>query len=337
MSVSGSRMMRYGFAALIGVGAGALASAQADDAVPVPQAAVQALNRVSGGPHPGFRANHAKGVMLTGHFTASKDAATITKAAHLQGGGSIPALVRFSDATGIPNIPDADPGTSIHGMAIRFQLPNQVNTDIVAINATSFVVATPQDFVALNNAIADTKGVTTHPTPIEAFLKTHPKTLAWVQTPRPAPESFSTVAFYGLNAFKFTNAAGKSQFGRYQILPLAGEHALTDAQVKTALPNYLMDDIQKRVKETPVKFRLMLQLAGPGDALNDPTVMWPANRTVMELGTITIDGVVKDQVGEQKKIMFNPLALVPGIDPSDDPVLAVRPAAYAISYAQRLN
>lgn len=48
------------------------------------------------------------------------------------------------------------------------------------------------------------------PTPIEQFLGSHPAALRFVTTPRPAPDSFGTLAFYGVNAFKFTNAKGVS-------------------------------------------------------------------------------------------------------------------------------
>ena len=45
--------------------------------------------------------------------------------------------------------------------------------------------------------------------------------------------------------------------------------------------------------------------------------------------------MVKDQVAAQKSIMFSPLNLQPGIEPSADPVLLARPAAYAVSFSQR--
>jgi catalase len=340
MRTTGTPTLRT-IAAALAVMLGTLGAAQAattlDSTVPVPQAAVAAFNRLSGGPHPGFRANHAKGVLLTGHFTASKDAASLSKAAHLAAGQSVPVIVRFSDAGGVPNIPDTDPNTGVHGMAIRFTLPGQSFTDIVALSASVFPVATPEEFVAMLNAIADSGAAKTHPTPIETFFQGHPRAAAWATTPRPPPESFATVEFYGLNSFKFTNAAGVAQFGRYQIVPVAGVHALPEAQVKTASPNYLMDDIQKRVSQAPVKFRVLVQLAGSGDAIIDPSIAWPASRPTVELGTITIDGVSKDQVGEQKRLMFNPLAVPPGIEPSQDPVLLIRPAAYAVSFAQRVN
>jgi catalase len=317
----------------------ALAAARADtpNAVPVPQAAVSALNRLAGGPHPGFRANHAKGVLLTGHFSAAPQAKTLSKAAHFAAGRSVPVLVRFSDATGVPDIPDADPNTAVHGMAIRFTLPDQSSTDIVALSASVFPVATPEDFVAMLTAIGDSQKSTAHPSPIEAFFKSHPKADAWAHTPRPPPQSFASLAFYGLNAFKFTNAAGQVTYARYQIVPAAGEHALSTEEVKDVSHNYLMDDIQKRIAQGPVKFQLRAQRAGAGDDVNDPSVAWLAGRPTVELGTLTLDGVAKDQVGEQKRIMFNPLSLVAGIEPSQDPVLLVRPAAYAISFAQRVG
>jgi len=158
-----------------------------------------------------------------------------------------------------------------------------------------------------------------------------------VSTPRPAPESFATLAFYGINAFKFTNAGGVSRYGRYQIRPAAGEHALSDAAAAKAAPDYLMDDLPRRIAKGPVKFRLLVQLAQPGDPVNDPTVVWPADRKLLELGTISLTGTVKDQVAEQKALMFNPLSLLAGIEPSDDPVLLARPAAYGVSFSRRLQ
>lgn len=306
-----------------------------DSSVPLPQAAVAALNRVAGGPHPGYRANHAKGVLLTGYFTATKDAASVSKAAHLQPNRKVPVLVRFSDPTGIPNLPDADPHASPHGMAIRFTLPDGSSTDIVALSASYFPVAKPEQFVELTNAIADSPPGTKSPTPVDVFMKSHPKADAWAHVSRPPPQSFATLGFFGINAFKFTNAAGLTRFGRYLIVPEAGEQALSPEQAKAATPDYLMNEIQQRVAKGPVTFRLRVQLASPGDPTDDPTVVWPAGRPVADLGTITIDGVAKDQVGEQKRIMFTPLALVDGIAPSNDPILLIRPAAYAVSFAQR--
>jgi catalase len=312
------------------------AAAEAPPATkPLPVALVGALNNLSGGPHPGFRANHAKGVLVTGTFTPARTAPSLSKAAHFA--KPVPVLVRFSDATGVPTLPDADPNASPHGIAIRFQMAGGAYTDIVSISANGFPVATPEDFLAFLTAAGQSGPGTAKPTPIEKFLDTHPAALAFVSTPRPPPVSFATLAFYGVDAFKFTNAKGVSRYARYQILPLAGEHALDEADAKQADPNYLMDELPKRIAKAPVKYRLMAQVAAPGDPVDDPTKVWPADRELIELGTISLTDTAKDQVAAQKTLMFNPLLLTAGIEPSNDPVLLARPSAYGVSYSQRLG
>ena len=97
---------------------------------------------MSGGPHTGFRANHAKGVLVTGSFTPAKAAAALSKAPHFA--KTVPVLVRFSNGTGVPTLPDADPNASPHGVAIRFQLAGSNSTDIVSSSSNGFPVATPE-------------------------------------------------------------------------------------------------------------------------------------------------------------------------------------------------
>jgi len=302
---------------------------------PLPVAIVHALNELSGGPHPGYRANHAKGVMVSGTFTPARSARSLSKALHFQ--KAVPLVVRFSDTTGVPTMPDADPAASPHGMAIRFMLPGDNSTDIVSISANGFPVATPEDFLAFLQAAAHSGPGAAKPTPVEQFLGSHPAALKFVTTPRPPPESFATLAFYGVNAFKFTNAKGVSRYARYQILPAAGEHALSDAEAAHAAPDYLMDELPRRIARAPVRFKLVAQLANEGDSLDDPTAVWPADRTIVVLGTIELTGTVPDQVNAQKIIMFNPLSLLAGIEPSADPVLLARPSAYGVSFSQRIH
>jgi catalase len=323
--------------AALALGSAAVTAADTGAATPPPKATpvtlVQALNKVSAGPHPGYRANHAKGVMVTGTFTPAATAPSLSKAPHFA--KTVPVVVRFSDTTGVPNIPDASPDSSPHGIAIRFKLDGGASTDIVSISANSFPVSNPDDFQALLTAISQSGPDVPKPKPIDQFVGSHPTVAKFVTTPRPAPESFATLAFYGVNAFKFTNAQGVTKYARYQIMPVAGEHALTADQAAKADPNYLMDELPKRIAKGPVKFKLSAQVANDGDPTNDATQTWPADRKVVELGTISLTAVEPDQVAAQKAIMFNPLSLPAGIEPSADPILLIRPAAYAVSFAQR--
>lgn len=315
-----------------------IAAAIAGDDAPKPVAEqlVDTMTKLAGGPHAGYRANHAKGIVANGEFQPSASAATITKAAYMQAVAT-PVTVRFSDATGVPNIPDADGNSFPKGMAIRFQLPDHAFTDVVLISVNGFPAATPEDFLGLLNAVAASSPNAQKPSPVEQFLDTHPAALKFVTTPKLPPVSFATQPFFGVNAFKFTNANGKTHYGRYRIEPLAGQQFLDNDATKRASANYLVDELPVRLKQSVVKYRISLQIAEDGDSINDATKVWPETRKIVELGILSLNAI--DPNGEQfaKNTMFNPLVLVDGIEPSDDPILLARPAAYAVSYGRRLS
>ena len=312
--------------------------ALADDVPPqdVNVELVDTLTALAKGPHAGFRSNHAKGIMATGFFTPSPKAARLTKASHVNG-GNVPVLVRFSNGTGVPTIPDADPNSSPHGMAIRFLLPDNDYTDIVSISYNGFPVATPEDFLSLLKAIQASGPDASKPTPIEQFLGSHPAALQFVNTPKPAPTSFTTLSYFGVNAFKFTNGKGVSRFGRYRIVPLNPEPALRSKQAANMSPDYLMAELPTRLLKREVKFKISVQLANATDAINNGSVVWPESRPQVELGILTLKAIVANSKDEEKKLMFSPLALPDGIAPSNDPVLLSRPAAYAVSYGRRAS
>lgn len=303
---------------------------------PVTEQIVNTLTKLSGGPHHGYRANHAKGIVVQGEFVPAKSAAGLSKAVHLQTKPS-PVTVRFSNATGVPTIPDADGNAFPKGIAIRFQLADGAYTDIVSISTNGFPAAKPEDFLGLLNAIATSGSDAIKPTPVEQFLGSHPAALAFVKMPKPAPVSFATQAFYGVNAFKFTNAKGQVQYGRYRIMPVNGAQFLSKEETAKAAPNYLVDELPARLSKAPSKFNITVQLAEKGDDVNDPTMVWPETRKQVELGTLTLNNVDANGVMFEKTTMFNPLTLVDGIEASEDPILLARPGAYAVSYSRRLG
>ena len=321
----------------------ALSTAQlalADEAVnpkPVTEQLVDTLTKLSNGPHKGFRSNHAKGIMASGTFVPTAQASKVTKAAHLQPSDNlIPVTVRFSNATGVPTIADGDSNARPKGIAIRFTLPDGGLTDIVAISVNAFPAATPEDFLGLLNAVADTKPGTPSPTPIEAFLGSHPAALKFVKMPKPAPASFASQAYFGVNAFEFTNSKNEVRYGRYRILPESQDLYLSDEDANKKPADYLIQELPNRLKANPAKFKIFIQLANKGDEINDPTIVWPDDREVVELGTLTLNSVVENSNVVEKSIMFNPLALPDGIAPTNDPVLLARPGAYAVSFGRRL-
>jgi catalase len=286
------------------------------------------------GAYPGIRPAHAKGVLLTGTFWSSKDACTLSTAPHFER-AYMPVTVRFSNSTGVPLIPDNDPNANPRGMAIRFNLAEHVHTDIIAHSTDGFPTHTGAEFLEFLQAVAASGPGVASPTPIEQFLGGHPAALAFVQAPKPAPVSFGTEGYFGVTAMEFINADGVRQFGRYQIVPEAGLAHLDDEQTKAKGPEYLFDEIKERIVAGPVKFKVNVQLAAPGDVVDDATIHWPADRPVMELGTLELVNTVPDDAEEQRKIIFDPIPRVEGIEPSEDPLLELRAAIYLISGRRR--
>jgi catalase len=286
------------------------------------------------GMHPGFRPAHAKGIMLHGAFTPTAEAATLSRAPHLNR-ASTPASVRFSNSTGVPVIPDNDPNADPRGCAVRFHLAERVHTDIVAHSTNSFPVRTGQDFLEFLSAIAATDLTHIPGSPLEKYLGTHPTALAFVQAPKPPASSFARESYFGLIAMRFLNKDGVSRYGRYRILPEAGEEHLDSAAAAAKDPNYLFDELEHRVANEAVKFRVVVQLAEEGDTVNDVTVHWPDNRQLLEIGKLSFTEPVLDQAHEQKQIIFDPIPRVDGIEPSDDPLLELRAAIYLLSGRRR--
>jgi catalase len=286
------------------------------------------------GIHPGFRPAHARGVMLTGTFTPTREAASLTRAPHITR-ESTPVTARFSSSTGIPLIPDSDPNANPRGLAIRFHLAEHVHTDIVSHSTDGFPTRTGQEFLEFLRAVAASDPSKPSPSPIEVFLGSHPKALEFVQTPKPSPSSFARETYFGVTAMRFTNKDGVSRYGRYRITPHAGNDHLNDATTKSKDANFLYDELTERIASGPITFQILAQVANQDDVVDDATVHWPDDRPLIHLGKISLSSPVPDNAHEQKKIIFDPIPRVDGIEPSDDPLLELRAAIYLLSGRRR--
>ena len=288
------------------------------------------------GDKPGFRVVHAKGIVCQGTFTPSREAAALSRAAHFSG-PAVPVTVRFSDAAPDPFVPDNSAFAGPRGIAIRFNLPGGKTTDIVAMSQNGFVVATGEDFLALQKSLVATDPTKPHPWPVEQFLGAHPLALKFVQESAVAPESFATEAFFSNNAFAFVNKNGVKQAGRYQILPVAGPHHLSEEEAKAKPADFLMQDLKTRLGAGPIQHRLVVQLPNPGDPTHDPSVVWPEDRKTIDLGTLSIVSVVPDSVAAERALAFFPTNLVEGIEVSDDPFPDLRSRVYLLASNHRQN
>jgi catalase len=296
---------------------------------------LEVLDKLSGGVHAGFRPAHAKGLMYAGTFTPSAGAATLTRAPHAAG-PSTPVTVRFSLKAGIPSVADNDPmGSGPQGIAVRFHLGDHVHTDIIGQSLNKFPVRTGEEFLEFLRAAAASGPGAATPPPIVAFLASHPAAKAFVEAPVPIATSFVRQTYFAITAFKFTNAAGQSRFGRFRFRPDAGTEFLTAEQAAKKTADYLTAELSERLAKGPASFRVVVQLPEAGDDVADSTIQWPETRTEMEFGTLAIKERVDELAPERRKIIFDPLPRVDGIDSAGDPLTEVRSEIYLLSGRRR--
>jgi catalase len=286
------------------------------------------------GEHPGIRPAHAKGTLLNGIFTPVAAAADLSVAQHFHQ-ASTPVIVRLSNSTGLPTIPDTDPNTLPKGIAIRFVLGERVHTDVIAHSTDGFPARTGDEFLGFLGALATSDPANLAGSPLEAFLGSHPAALRFVQTPKPFPASFATESYFGVSALKFVNAQGESRFGRYRVTPEAGNEYLDASTLELRDADYLFTELATRIAAEPVRFTLAAQIADDADVVDDATVHWPADREVRQLGILELTTPVADDAAQQQHLIFDPIPRLAGIEPSDDPLLELRAALYLISGRQR--
>ena len=291
--------------------------------------------RALAGKHPGFRPVHAKGLVCAGTFRASADAARVSRAPHFTG-QPIPSVVRFANSNGNPDVHDGAP--NVRSMAVKFQLADGKSADILANSVEGFIARTPEELLEFLRAQLP-EPATGRPNPDGAprFLAGHPGGRAFVERlmKKPVPASYGQTTYYAEHAFRFTAADGAGRFGRYRFVPEAGESIISPDVAGKRSPNFLLEELEDRLRTGPVAFRLLLQLAAPGDPTDDVTALWPEDRTLVELGRLEATGISPTSAADERRLIFDPTNTTDGIDLSDDPILRARSAAYSISYDRR--
>jgi catalase len=216
-------------------------------------------------------------------------------------------------------------------MAIRFHLRDGSISDVVGQSYNGFPVRNAEEFLGLLRALT----APAQDAALEAFLASHPAAKTFVETPKPAPRSFATAAYHGINALRFTNREGTRRCGRYRIVPVAGESYLETEEVARLPANFMFDEIKESHSRSPIEFRLTVQLAEEGDPVDDATARWPEDRPLAELGLLTVIKRVIDSDAVQRALAFDPGRLTDGIEPTEDPLIATRSAVYAIAAQRR--
>ncbi len=281
------------------------------------------------GAHDGHRALHAKGIHCVGTFTATPEAAELTKAAHMSG-APVPAKVRFSNGGGDPNVPDyvAD----VRGLAVSFRLPDGTSTDILGQTIPHFPFHDENGFFA--TLVVSKPGLAglLH---LPAFIARYPRAALQVAEANKVIGQrigFAAHRYFPFHAFKWVDADGGSRYVRYTWQPTVEETSLSKTEAKQRGRDFLFDGLREQLAKAPVRMDLEVQIASDGDNPHDPSDEWPDDRQRVTVGTLEVTAV-DDNADDG--IIFDPMRLTDGIEPSDDPVLRYRPDVYGLSYARR--
>jgi catalase len=299
-----------------------------------PARIVNTFEQVSGGPHPGFRRNHAKGVSVSGYFDSNGQGAALCKASIFLP-GRVPIIGRFSVPGGKPYAADAS--TPVRGLAVRFQLSDGEEWRTAMINLPVFPVRTPGAFnEQLLASAPDPATGRPDPAKMQAFLLKYPESAKAIQLIRQLkPSGFENSAFNGLNAFRFINAAGAVASVRWSMVPVQQSEPASATDSGPADKNQLFDALIASVHRKPVEWHLIITVAQPSDPTDDATIPWPPERQQVDVGTLTIDRIESDDTSLARDINFDPLILPNGIVASGDPILSARSAVYSQSFTRR--
>jgi catalase len=295
--------------------------------------AIDAVNRVFGR-HRGFRALHAKGIVCAGRFVPAAGAGSLSRAAFLAG-EDVQATFRFSNGAGNPRHADWMPDA--RGLAVKLYLPDGSRTDIVCVSSPRFPVRTPEAFIELVQAQeAGPLAVVKLP----RFLVRHPEAVR--NLPKLAPtllprESYAGITYHGLHAFRWLDAEGGERYVRYRLLSEFTAGRLSPLTARRRPADYLQDELRERLARQPVRFDFEVQIASPGDPVDDPSAAWPAERRRVTVGTFWITELDVQRERDGDVLVFDPTRVTDGIELSDDPVLRFRGPAYTESVARRMS
>ena len=266
---------------------------------------VDAMRKLAG-PHPGHRPVHAKGLVCSGTFRASAEASRVTRAPHFAG-QSIPTTIRFANSNGNPEVHDGAP--NVRSMAVKFHLSDGKNADILANSIEGFVARTPEELLEFLRAqLPDEASGRPDPDAFPRFLAGHPAARGFVERlmKKPVPASYAQATYHAEHAFRFTAADGTSRFGRYRLVPQAGEAFLSPDDAGKRSPSFLREELEGRLRAGPAAFRLLLQVAEAGDPTDDVTALWPEGRPVVELGRLEVTGISSTSAADERRLIFDP-------------------------------
>ncbi|WP_200421890.1 catalase [Streptomyces sp. Y2F8-2] len=300
------------------------------------------------------RVVHARGAAAHGVFQSYGTAANVTKAAFLQRDAETPVFVRFSTVLGSRG--SADTVRDTRGFATKFYTGEGV-FDLVGNNIPVFFI---QDAIKFPDVVHAAKphpdreipqAQSAHDT-FWDFVTLHTEATfhtMWNMSDRGIPRSFRMMEGFGVHTFRLVDAEGATTLVKFHWKPKLGVHSLVweEAQLIGGTdPDFHRRDLADAIEAGAYpQWELGIQTfpdtpeqTFEGIDLLDPTNIVPEELApVQPVGLLTLNANPSNFFAETEQVAFHPGHLVPGIDITDDPLLAGRLFSYLDTQITRLG
>ncbi|MCC7125050.1 MAG: catalase [Acidobacteria bacterium] len=297
---------------------------------------------------------HARGSAAHGYFECTRALTDLTRASvFAEAGKRTPVFVRFSTVVGERG--STDTARDVRGFAVKFYT-DEGNWDLVGNNIPVFFIQDAMKFPDLVHAakpephFAMPQAGTAHDTfwDFASLMPEITHMLMWAMSDRAIPRSYRMMQGFGVHSFRFVNAAGESQFVKFHWSPKAGTHSLVwDEAVKIsgADPDFHRRDLWEAIEAGAYpEWELGIQVFTEEDAerfsfdILDSTKIVPEELIpVMPVGRLVLNRNPDNFFAETEQVAFCTAHVVPGIDFSNDPLLAGRIHSYVDTQISRLG
>ncbi len=297
---------------------------------------------------------HARGSAAHGYFEAYEPMTAFTRAAPFQTAGKVtPVFVRFSTVAGERG--STDTARDIRGFAVKFYT-DEGNWDLVGNNIPVFFIQDAMKFPDLVHAVKPEphhgmpQAASAHDTfwDFASLMPETTHTLMWVMSDRGIPRSLRMMQGFGVHTYRLVNAQGESHFVKFHWKPRLGTHSLVwDEAVKIsgADSDFHRRDLWEAIEsgEYP-EWELGLQIFTEAQAegfsfdVLDATKLIPEELVpVTPVGRMVLNRNPDNFFAETEQVAFCTAHVVPGIDFSNDPLLAGRIHSYLDTQITRLG
>ncbi len=297
---------------------------------------------------------HARGSAAHGYFECYEPLDEYTRASiFAEAGKRTPVFVRFSTVLGERG--STDTARDVRGFAVKFYT-DEGNWDLVGNNIPVFFIQDAMKFPDLVHAakpephFAMPQAGSAHDTfwDFASLMPEITHMLMWAMSDRAIPRSYRTMQGFGVHTFRLVNAEGQSRFVKFHWNPVAGTHSLVwDEAVKIsgADPDFHRRDLWEAIEAGAYpEWELSLQIFSEEDAEGFTFDVLDATKIVPEelvplipVGRLVLNRNPDNFFAETEQVAFCTAHVVPGIDFTNDPLLAGRIHSYVDTQISRLG